>query len=276
MFCPQCGAEIPQYMRECSQCGATINGSNQNIKKDYAAQATDRGISSGKTILQQYSGRIDISVESHPLVGIKGLLDTFLLIIKKPVESAAELYRRLEMGMTIGYSLLILLLNTVLGYVFFQQVIKSIVQDAYDILDYFFGYGTIQYIIDEVDLIVFWSILVLDLLEVVLFVVVVRLVYRYLFRKHVEWIEAIQLQLMPSTLKLVGRVCILVISLVSIEVAGVCFILWAIILMILSCIQVSSYIGMTKSIVYSLPILYLLVEAVRIGIIITWVRTYLW
>ena len=276
MFCPQCGAEVSQHMGECSQCGATINNNyDKNIKHPNQVQVIALGKGLKKAILQQYDEKVVENEINMPLVGLRGLLKVFFLIISRPIESSTELYRRLEIGLTIVYGTLMILLNVITGYVLFEQVIKRLIESTYDIWDYFLGYGTIQYIIEEIGFTVCGDILILELTEVILLVGMVSIVYRYLFKQNIEWIESIQLQLMPFTIKFLGRIFVFGIALVSVKVAGILLIILVLLLMILNSIQMVSRLGVNRLIVYTLPTFYLLVEVVRMGVVFLLIRGYL-
>lgn len=245
MNCSQCGAIIEEGLRFCPQCGARQ---------------------------QQLTFHEE---EKKQKQGIHYFAEMLLAMITQPIDSVKRYYFELNRKMTLIYMGALILISACMSYLLFISLSNKVASLFYQVLDYFFGYGTIQYMLGQMNIQVLLIAALSNLLLVCYMTLLTMALYKIVLKIEIEWIECIQLMMMPILIVLLGKVVIFILGLLSIRIAiWLCFtlILLSGFLIVISFIN---RIGIGTVTTYTIPIIYIICSFSRWTIIFYILKGYL-
>lgn len=315
MKCSQCGAPIEENLKFCSQCGARVeqveeersqegeelseqedrseeNGEERKervltrpIAKSQPRPKEARPVSRSRETSAEMTNEILAALQRDQLKekpyvwenrkGLNGFAEVLLAIIMNPIASGTALYLRLSKKMTVLYAFIMVLLTSCVSYLIYITQAKRAAALFQDSLEYFFGYGVIQYILDEFTVQVLIMAVVSNLLLILYMMVLVMGFYRIILKVDIEWVECIQLMLLPIVISFFGQVFVLIISYLSIKAGLIALGALALIIAILTILQFINRLGLSALSVYSLPPIYLLCSFIRVILMIQIIKGYI-
>lgn len=233
-------------------------------------QETDR-----KNIYGSKRGLKSKSYEWENRKGLNGFAETLLAIIINPIGSGEELYIRLSKLTTMIYMGAILLLSACTSYLIYIMSAGKTAEYFSEILGASFGYGTVQYVLDKLRLQVLVIAIMSNVILVIYMMALVMGIYRILLKVDIEWIECIQLMLMPMVIGFFGKVFILIASFISVPFMIFMIIVVVLLIAVLIVLQFINRLGLSALSVYSIPAVYILCSFIRVLILIQIIKGYI-
>ena len=304
MKCSQCGAPIEENLKFCTQCGARVKQVEEErsqegeklieqedrvltrpIAKSQPKPKEARPLSRSretntKMTKEMLAALQRDKLEEKPYVwenrkGLTGFAEVLLAIIVNPIASGEALYLRLTKKMTVLYMFIMVLLTSCVSYLIYITQAKRAAALFQDGLEYFFGYGVIQYILDEFTIQVLIMAVVSNILLILYMMALVMGFYRIILKVDIEWVECVQLMLLPMVISFFGQVVVLIISYLSIKAGLIALGALALIIAILTILQFINRLGLSALSVYSLPPIYLLCSFIRGILMIQIIKGYI-
>lgn len=289
-FCTQCGARVEQVEEERSQEGEDLSEQGDRVltrpiaksqpKPKEARQVPRPGEANTEITMEMLAALQRDQLKEKPYVwenrkGLNGFAEVLLAIIVNPIASGQALYLRLSKKMTVAYMFIMVLLTSCVSYLIYITQAKRAAALFQDSLEYFFGYGVIQYILDEFTIQVLIMAVVSNILLILYMIALVMGFYRIILKVDIEWVECIQLMLLPIVISFFGQVLVLIISYLSIRAGLIALGALTLIIAILTILQFINRLGLSALSVYSLPPIYLLCSFVRAILMIQIIKGYI-
>lgn len=304
MNCSQCGAFVEDNMKFCKQCGARIRRSEAEQEEKIpsvqdlmaAQEATKEEIittrkkpvaivkpkEKTKTVDKLNQGaqnnrkrHVEQGYDWQYNGGINGFVETLIALVKRPITSSQELYFRLEQKQTLLYMIALLLISGCMSYLNFLTLSNKVATIFYELFDYFFGYGTIQYFIEEMSIQVLFFTIGMSVLSIVVMTLMILGLYKGLLKVNLEWIECVELMLMPLVIGFLGKVLFFVVGLISIKLGLIITLIMGVIVGALTILQLVSRLGTDAITVYSVPFIYSLCKLMTLWLGYQMVKGYL-
>lgn len=189
--------------------------------------------------------------------GIVGFAELLATLMAHPMTTGPLLYSYFDKNISCIYAAILVILNSCITYLSFGSISSRIAELFYDVFDYFFGYGTVQYFLGEIGV----QVLILSLISSILFIgCIIGCIlglYRGMFKVDIEWVECIQLLLMPLVFAFFGKVIIFAVALVSTKLVIVLGVILSVLVGILTMVQFINRLGISARVVYTIPLIYL-------------------
>ena len=300
-FCTQCGARVEQVEEESSQAGEELS-EQEDRDNEQVEEKKERVLTrpiaksqpkpkEARPIPRQSEVNTEMTMEmlaalqrgqlkEKPYVwenrkGLNGFAEVLLAIIVNPIASGGALYLRLTKKMTVLYMFIMVLLTSCVSYLIYITQAKRAAALFQDSLEYFFGYGVVQYILDEFTIQVLIMAVVSNILLILYMMALVMGFYRIILKVDIEWVECIQLMLLPIVISFFGQVAVLIISYLSIKAGLIALGVLALLVAILTILQFINRLGLSALSVYSLPPIYLLCSFVRAILMVQIIKGYI-
>lgn len=314
MKCTQCGAPIDSDLKFCTQCGArnenyqqeeqTVDTSQGFVGKTQTMQETEERVLTRPIVKSQPKPesakpkvKLHTPVSEEPnkkskktrdrrkinskayewenRKGIGGFAETLLAIIVNPIGSGEALYVRLSKLSTIIYMSAILLISACTSYLIYITSAAKVAEFFAEILGASFGYGTVQYILDKLTIQVLVIAIASSVILVVYMLALVMGIYRILLKVDIEWIECIQLMLMPMVIGFFGKIIILIAGFISVPFLMFMIVVVVLLVAVLVVLQFINRLGLSALSVYSMPAVYILCSFIRILLLMQLIKSYL-
>lgn len=307
-FCTQCGARV-ESGREVSPYEITDEISNKQqvkvqkvtveqeerefrkIEKVETGIRLPKGIPSGmdksnESIIPKQKVRYEVRGDSRQSEvneemwfgnskGIVGFAELLVTLLAHPMTTGQALYSNFDKKVSCIYVAILITLSSCITYLSFQSISNKIANLFYDIFDYFFGYGMVQYFLGEIGV----QVLMLALLSNILFIGCITGCimgfYRGILKIDIEWIECIQLMMMPLVFSFFGKVILFAAALVGAKLIIVLGVILGILLGALIIIQFVNRLGISAKVVYTMPLIYLLAVFIKYFFVFQVVKGYL-
>ena len=105
--------------------------------------------------------------------------------------------------------------------------------------------------------------------------VVITGIYKVLLKVDIEWIECVQLMMLPMVISFFVKIIILLVGLLSIKGAILVGIILAVLVAVLTSLQFINRLGLSAMTVYSIVPIYILCSVVRFILVWEMVKAYL-
>lgn len=296
MNCSQCGAFVEGDMKFCKQCGARIRRTEADqeekipsVQDLLAAQQAEQEeqqeeqeeivtakkkpvaiikpkektktlskLTQNNLIQEVQKSRVQVasSYDWRYQGGMNGFVETLVALVKRPITSSQALYFHLDQKQTLLYMGLLILISGCMSYLNFLTLANKVATLFYDIFDYFFGYGTIQYLIEAMSIQVLFFSMGISLLSLVSITLLIFGIYKGLLKVNLEWLECVQLMLMPIIVNFLGKIMFFIVGLISVKLGLAIALIMTLLVGALTILQFTSRLGTNAMTVYGVPVIY--------------------
>ena len=217
------------------------------------------------------------------------LIGLMIMLIKNPLLSIGELELYIDEGRTIKSMLIFILLSSMITAINFNVVLGKLISGLLGLFgDFllFFGGGQISssnsielaqdilkmpFVQDSGFAIIIYPLLSHTILICMMCLFIIG-VFKVIKKEDVSFIDCFRLMLTPLAILLVGKIVVFLLGLISGTIAAYFYVLMMFAVIIITILHFINYLGQSRFVIYSVPLIYLISAIMRNGIILQLIK----